>query len=72
MSLAVVSAGVMIYEKLPSGHCENRRVLGTQASSCEPRLSSVGRQTAPTLLPLPHETVSERTPPTCGTAGVLV
>ena len=49
MSLAVVSAGVMIYEKLPSGHCENRRVLGTQASSCEPRLSSVHRQTAPTL-----------------------
>ena len=29
--------------------CENRRVLGTQASSCKPRLSSVHRQTAPTL-----------------------
>ena len=67
-----MSVGVVIYEKLPSRHCENRRVLGALASTCEPHLSSVGRQTAPTLLPLPHETVSERTPPTCGTAGVLV
>ena len=49
MFLAVVSAGVMIYEKLPNGHRENRRVLGVQASSCEPHLSSVHRQTAPTL-----------------------
>ena len=72
MFLAVMSAGVVIYEKLPSGRCENRRVLGAQAAPCEPHLSSVGRQTAPTLPPLPHETVSERTPPTCGTAGVLV
>ena len=62
MSLAVVSAGVMIYEKLPSGHCENRRVLGTQASSCEPRLSSVHRQTAPTL-PTPSPVrLSQREP----------
>ena len=49
MFLAVVSADVVIYEKLPNDHCENRRELGAQASSCEPRLSSVGIQTAPTL-----------------------
>lgn len=28
MSLAVMSAGVLIYEKLPSGHCENRECWG--------------------------------------------
>ena len=62
MFLAVVSAGVMIYEKLPNGHCENRRVLGAQASSCEPHLSFVHRQTAPTL---PHPSpvrLSQREP----------
>ena len=51
MFLAVVSAGVVIYEKLPKCHCENRRELGAQASSCEPRLSSLRKETAPTL---PH------------------
>ena len=51
MFLAVVSADVVIYEKLPNDHCENRRELGAQASSCEPHLSSLPRQTAPTL---PH------------------
>ena len=73
MSLAVVSAGVMIYEKLPSGHCENRRVLGTQASLPVSLASPLctDRQHPP-CPPLPRETVSERTPPTCGTAGVLV
>ena len=50
MFLAVVSADVVIYEKLPNGHSENRRELGAQASSCEPRVS-VRRQTVPTL---PH------------------
>ena len=29
----VMSAGIMIYEKLPNSDCENRRVLGAQASS---------------------------------------
>ena len=51
MFLAVVSVRVVIYEKLPNGHCENRRELGAQASSCEPRLSSLRKETAPTL---PH------------------
>ena len=53
MFLAVVSADVVIYEKLPNDHCENRRELGAQASSCEPHLSFVCTQTAPTL---PHPT----------------
>ena len=56
MFLVVVSVGVVIYEKLPNGHCENRRELGAQASSCEPHLASVRRQTVPTL---PHPS------PTC-------
>lgn len=62
MFLVVVSAGVMIYEKLPNGHCENRRVLGVQASSCEPHLSSVRRQTAPTL-PHPSPVTPSQTEP---------
>ena len=33
MFLAVVYAGVMIYEKLPSGHCENRIELGLRPPS---------------------------------------
>ena len=62
MFLAVMSAGVVIYEKLPSGRCENRRVLGAQAAPCEPHLSSVHRQTAPTL-PTPSPVrLSQREP----------
>ena len=62
MFLAVVSADVVIYEKLPNDHCENRRELGAQASSCEPHLSFVGTQTAPTL-PHPSPTrPSQRAP----------
>ena len=62
MFLAVMSAGVMIYEKLPNGHCENRRVLGAQASSCEPHLSFVRRQTAPTLSHPSPVRLSQREP----------
>ena len=51
MFLVVVSVRVVIYEKLPNGHCENRRELGDQGSSCEPRISSLCRETTPTL---PH------------------
>ena len=40
MFLEVMSEGVMSYEKLPSGHCENKRLLGAQASRCEPHLAS--------------------------------
>ena len=62
MFLVVMSAGVMIYEKLPNSQCENRSVLGAQASSCEPQLSFVHRQTVPTL---PHPStvrLSQREP----------
>jgi hypothetical protein len=72
MSLAVMSAGVLIYEKLPSGHCENRECWGLRplpVSLASPLCTDRQHPPGP---PLPRETVSERTPPTCGTAGVLV
>ena len=73
MFLAVVSAGVMIYEKLPitvtvkTEECWGFRPPPVSLTS--PLCTDRQRPPCP---PLPRETISERTPPTCGTAGVLV
>ena len=72
MSLAVMSAGVLIYEKLPSGHCENRECWGLRPLPVSLASPLCTDRQHPPRPPPPLENPPQRNPPTCGTAGVLV